>query len=191
MLDELLADPGVEEHVELAGRFGIMALHGGIEAGTFEIGRAVAAAAGASFYAILMPADVWWHVPSTKFDPRHSPGLTRFLTHVDAVASLHGFGRPGFERTLLLGGQNRPLAGRFGDALRSVRRLAVVDDLTSIPKNLRGVHAANPVNLPSRRGVQIEMSSDVRTGGVADAITTALTGAVSTEMRSLCVECDD
>jgi phage replication-related protein YjqB (UPF0714/DUF867 family) len=38
----------------------------------------------------------------------------------------------------------------------------VVDDLAAIPKELRGVHDQNPVNLPRRQGAQIELPPRVR-----------------------------
>ena len=38
----------------------------------------------------------------------------------------------------------------------------VVDDLEQIPTELRGVHRANPVNLPRRGGVQLELPPRTR-----------------------------
>ncbi|MCB0956399.1 MAG: hypothetical protein KDB12_09615, partial [Ilumatobacter sp.] len=35
-------------------------------------------------------------------------------------------------------------------------------DMEAIPTELRGLHAANPVNLPRHRGVQIELPPRVR-----------------------------
>ena len=49
MLDELLATIGVEERMVAGSRFGLCALHGGLEQGTAEIAEAAAEAAGASF----------------------------------------------------------------------------------------------------------------------------------------------
>jgi hypothetical protein len=38
----------------------------------------------------------------------------------------------------------------------------VVDDLSAIPKELRGKHARNPVNLPRGQGVQLELPPTIR-----------------------------
>ena len=92
MLDQLLATPGVREQCVLGSRFGFLALHGGLEAGTAEIARAAAVASNASIYAVVQPDDVRWHVPSHAFDPAHSCALVEFLAHVEQVVSVHGFG---------------------------------------------------------------------------------------------------
>ena len=38
----------------------------------------------------------------------------------------------------------------------------VVDDLEEIPRGLRGLHDANPVNLPRDGGVQLELPPTIR-----------------------------
>ena len=83
MFDELLAHPGVREVSELRSRFGFMAFHGGnLETGTDEIVAGRRRASGASYYAIIQPPDLRWHLPSTGIDPvRSGPGA--FLDHVD------------------------------------------------------------------------------------------------------------
>ena len=184
MLDSLLAFPGVEEHSVLRSRFGVLALHGGLEAGTAEIADAAAHAAGASLYAVVQPDDLRWHVPSHYFDPSLSPGLRDFLAHVDVVISVHGFGglRGSDERwtTALLGGGNRPLAARLAGELRNVLpHYRWVDDLSVIPARLRGVHVENPVNRPPRKGVQIELPPRVRRPGEdLDALIEVLAAAM-------------
>jgi phage replication-related protein YjqB (UPF0714/DUF867 family) len=170
MFDSLLAFPGVEERCELRSRFGFLALHGGLEAGTAEIADAAAHVAGASLYAVVQPDDLHWHVPSHYFDPSLSPGLRDFLAHVDVVISVHGFGglRGTDERwtTALLGGGNRTLAAHLASQLRTaLPHYRWVDDLSVMPVRLRGVHAANPVNRPARKGVQIELPPRVRRPG--------------------------
>ena len=167
VLGDLLATPGVEELCELGSRFGFMALHGGnLERGTDTIARAAADRAGASLYAVVQPPDLRWHVPSVAYDPKDSVCLATFLAHVDTVVTVHGYGREGLWATLLVGGRNRPLASRLGNALR--RHLGegftVLDDLLSIPRPLRGLHARNPVNLPRQGGVQLELPPRVRPG---------------------------
>ncbi len=170
MLDSLLAFPGVEEHAVLRSRFGFLALHGGLEAGTAEIADAAAHVASASLYAVVQPDDLHWHVPSHYFDPSLSPGLREFLGHVDVVVSVHGFGglRGSDERwtTALLGGGNRDLAARLADELRvALPHYRWLDDLSVMPARLRGVHADNPVNRPPHKGVQIELPPRVRRPG--------------------------
>ena len=128
MLDELLATDGVLEESRLRGRVGFMALHGGLETATYEIASEAAEASGASLYAVRQPWSLYWHVPSIQFDPSHSPALTDFLGHVGIVFSVHGFGRPGLESALLLGGSHRPLARRLGQAL-SARGFDAIDEI--------------------------------------------------------------
>jgi phage replication-related protein YjqB (UPF0714/DUF867 family) len=68
--------------------------------------------------------------------------------------------------TLLLGGLNRELAAKLGIALRAHLGdgFQVVDELDGIPRELRGVHRRNPVNLVAGRGVQLELPPRVRSG---------------------------
>jgi len=167
MLAELLEHRGVEEVCELRSRFGLVAIHGGsLEQGTDVVAAAAAERAGASLYAVRQPDDLNWHVPSTEFAPSASAALGAFVDHVDAVVSVHGYGRVGMWTTLLVGGGNRPLAGRLALALRSAlgEAFTVVDDLGAIPRPLRGVHPRNPVNLPRHGGAQLELPPRVRPG---------------------------
>ncbi len=167
MLSDLLAHDGVEEVCELRSRFGFVAIHGGsLERGTDVVATAAAERAEASLYAVRQPDDLNWHVPSTLFDPAASPALAAFVDHVDAVVSIHGYGRVGMWTTLLVGGGNRPLAGRVASALRSTLGdgFTLVDDMAAIPPPLRGVHPRNPVNLPRAGGAQLELPPRVRPG---------------------------
>jgi phage replication-related protein YjqB (UPF0714/DUF867 family) len=163
---ELLAHPGVEEVCELRSTFGLMAFHGGnLEVGTDSVAAQAAQHAGASLYAVLQPKDLRWHIPSTEVTPSASAALARFVEHVDVVVAVHGYGREGFWTTLLLGGQNRELAAHVGAALREEiepHGYDVLDELDAIPGPLRGVHRANPVNLPRRKGVQLELPPRIR-----------------------------
>ena len=166
MFAELLAHEGVQELCSLESRFGFMAFHGGnLEKGTDGAALEAASRAGASVYAVVQPADLRWHIPSTAVRPSESPALASFLDHVDVVIALHGYGAEGFWTTLLLGGQNRTLASHVGAALRATlapHGYDVVDELESIPARLRGVHPDNPVNLPRGGGVQLELPPRVR-----------------------------
>ncbi len=161
---ELLATPGVEELCELRSGFGFMAYHGGaLEEMTDVIARAAAERTGASYYGVHQPKGLERHIPSTRFDPEVSPRLAAFVGHVHTVVTVHGFGRRGYFTTLLLGGQNRRLAHHIGAALRRhLPAYEVATDLERIPQELRGMHPRNPVNLPPRRGVQIELPPRVR-----------------------------
>ena len=182
---DLLATPGVREVVHLRGTAGVLALHGGLEQHTAEMARAVAALARASRYTVVLPAGLYWHVPSVCFDPGQSAALARFLGHVDTVLSVHGFGRKGFAGTVLLGGSNRSLARELGGALRRRTALRVVDDLEAIPRPLRGVHRRNPVNLPHRGGVQVELSPGARQRPVREAVVTALADVLAAHQPGL------
>lgn len=161
MLSELLAHDGVVETSHLAGPVGVMALHGGLEAGTLEMAHDLARVTGASLYSVDQPASLWWHIPSTRYEAAASAGLAAYLAHVELSVSIHGFGRPGMESTVLVGGRHRVLAARFGTALREVG-VEVVDELGEIPRTLRGVHPRNPVNHSDDGGVQLELGSALR-----------------------------
>ena len=103
------------------------------------------------------------HLPSTRFDPAHSPTMAAFLDHVDIVVTVHGFGRRGFFSSLLLGGRNRDLAAHVAAHLAPrLPAYRLVSDIDAIPQDLRGLHPRNPVNLPRSAGVQIELPPRVR-----------------------------
>jgi phage replication-related protein YjqB (UPF0714/DUF867 family) len=160
---DLLGHPGVEEVLELRSPFGFLAFHGGLEQATDTIAAAAAAQAGASLYAVIQPAELRWHVPSSEFDPDHSPALAAFLDHVEVAVALHGYGRRGWWTKLLAGGTNRELAADVRQHVHArLRDYEVVDDLASIPSALRGMHPRNPVNRPRDGGVQLELPPRVR-----------------------------
>jgi phage replication-related protein YjqB (UPF0714/DUF867 family) len=160
----LLSRPGVQEVSELRGRVGFMAYHGGaLEAMTDVIARRAAELADASCYSVIQPPGMRDHLPSIQVNPDESDALAAFVDHVDIVITVHGYGRRGLFGSLLLGGTNRTFADHVGDALR--RTLPAYDvrtDIDTIPKPLRGLHPANPVNLPRQAGVQIELPPRVR-----------------------------
>jgi phage replication-related protein YjqB (UPF0714/DUF867 family) len=159
-----LAQPGVVEVCELRGHFGFMAFHGGaLEERTDLIATAAAKASGASLYAVLHPPPDPAHLPSTLVRPADSPALARFIEHVDVVVTVHGYGRWGMFTAVLLGGRNRQLAASIADRLRpALDGYEVITDLDAIPRELRGLHPENPVNLPRFDGVQIELPPRVR-----------------------------
>jgi phage replication-related protein YjqB (UPF0714/DUF867 family) len=190
MLRQLLATEGVREQWVKRSSFGFCALHGGLEAATAEIASAAALASGASFYAVVQPDDVYWHVPSHRYDPTESSVLQRFLAHVDVVISVHGFGgvRGADDRwtTALLGGSNRALAEALQKTLsHSLPGYRWIADIDVIPRHLRGLHPANPVNLARSGGVQLELPPRVRRPGVHyDTLVTTLSSvAVNAQRR--------
>jgi phage replication-related protein YjqB (UPF0714/DUF867 family) len=184
MLDQLLASPGVAEHLVTGSRFGFCALHGGLEQGTAEIAEAAASTSGASLYAVVQPDNLRWHVPSHRYDPTCSDALGAFVAHVDVVVSVHGFGglRDADDRwtTALLGGANRSLARELGDTLTAaLPGYRWVTDLDVMPARLRGMHPHNPVNRVAHAGVQLELPPRVRRPGEDfDALVNALASVV-------------
>ncbi|MFW2382060.1 MAG: poly-gamma-glutamate hydrolase family protein [Acidimicrobiales bacterium] len=162
---EVLALPGVDEHVELRSRFGFMAFHGGnLERRTDWIAWEAAERSGSSVYSVTQPPGTRHHFPSVTVLGAHSDRLRRFVDHCQVVIAVHGFGRHGHWDDLLLGGQNRELAVHAGDIMRETlpERYNVVTDIDAIPKSLRGIHPDNPVNKPPTAGMQLELPPGIR-----------------------------
>lgn len=161
---DLLAEPGVEEVLELRSRIGFMAFHGGsLERQTDVVAVDAAARSGASVYAVVQPFGLRWHIPSIEVSPAESPNLQQFVDHVDVAIAIHGFGREGCWTSLLLGGSNRDLAAHLTAHLEpALPDYTIVGELDEIPRELRGLHPRNPVNLPSGGGVQLELPPRVR-----------------------------
>jgi len=163
-LAELLEYDGVTEESVLRSTFGFMAFHGGaLEEMTDIVASRAAERAGASYYGIQLPDNLEWHIPSHRVTADQSPTLDEFLSHVDIVITVHGFGRAGFFTSLLLGGRNRRLALHLGASLRRhLPAYRIIDELDDIPENLRGLHQDNPVNVVTHAGVQLELPPRVR-----------------------------
>lgn len=159
-----LAEPGAVERVELRGSFGFMAFHGGqLERQTDRIATAAADAAGASLYTVTHPGPNPPHFPSIEVQRHESDALHAFFEHVDVVVTVHGYGRDGMFTSLLLGGGNRVLATALQDELTpALPDYEIVTDLDAIPRELRGLHPNNPVNVPRHGGVQLELPPRVR-----------------------------
>jgi phage replication-related protein YjqB (UPF0714/DUF867 family) len=82
---------------------------------------------------------------------------------VRVVVTVHGYGRDGMFTSLLLGGSNRELAAVLGNELAAaLPDYDIVMDLDAIPRELRGLHPDNPVNVPPEGGVQLELPPRVR-----------------------------
>ena len=157
----------MNEHLSLGSTVGFLALHGGLERGTFEIALEASRRSGASLYGVVQPEDLRWHLPSSEYDPAHSSALAAFLAHVETVVSVHGYGglRTSDDRwtTVLVGGSDRALAQRLAQCLRvALPDYSFLDDIDSIPEHLRGVHPENPVNRVRGGGVQLELPPRVR-----------------------------
>jgi phage replication-related protein YjqB (UPF0714/DUF867 family) len=161
---ELLAQDGVREECELRSTFGFMAFHGGnLEKGTDLVARLAAERAGASYYGIIQPEGLEWHIPSHEFVKGTSHTCDAFLQHCNIVVTVHGYGRAGYWTHLLLGGRNRRLARHMASHMRRhLPDYTIVDNVDAIPKKLRGLHHDNPVNVPVHAGVQLELPPRVR-----------------------------
>ena len=100
-----------------------------------SIASVAAERSGASYYGVLQPEDVQWHIPSHKVSPDSSPQLATFIEHVDIVITIHGFGRRDHFTSLLLGGQNRDLADHVARHLEPrLPDYNIVTDLDLIPQ---------------------------------------------------------
>jgi len=171
MFRDLLQHPDIDEvcvlrdhHSERSRRIGFMAYHGGgLEEMTEVVAQLAAARGDCSYYGVHQPRGMERHVPSIEVSPDDSEHLRAFLDHVHVVVTIHGYGRQGYYSTLLLGGQHRDFARHIGGHLRRhLPAYRIIDDVDEIPKELRGLHPRNPVNLPPARGVQIELPPRVR-----------------------------
>ena len=184
-LRDLLDVPGVTEECALRSTVGFMALHGGSQdRGTDHIARLAAERSGSSYYAIVQPPNLRVHITSRLHDPAHSPTLQTFLDHVHTALSVHGFGRDSLTLRVDLthgpvvepygppmrGTQTGPLTGiivggRNARLLEQARSIFSdrVDGYHVADERLRlGFHPENPVNLPRRHGIQIELPPGLR-----------------------------
>ena len=188
-LADLLSWPGVQEICELRSPVGLMALHGGSQdRGTHEMASRAAEQTGASYYAIVQPRGLRFHLTSRRHNPDDSDRLRAFLRHVEIAISVHGIGREGFALTAdpvggvviepygpaLRGRQSGPLrgiiVGGMNTELLDVARQLFRDRFTGYQvadERVRlGFHPKNPVNVPSSHGVQVELPPGLR--GIGD-----------------------
>lgn len=162
--DQLLARPGVVEVLDLQGRVGICAFHGGnLERATELIAAEAASRSGSSFYAVIQPKGMRHHIPSARVEPARSPRFSAFLEHCSHIITVHGYGHRGYVTSVLCGGGNRHLAGHVARHLRdALPYYDSIDDIDRIPRSLRGLHPDNPCNLTSAGGMQLELPPRVR-----------------------------
>jgi phage replication-related protein YjqB (UPF0714/DUF867 family) len=155
-----------------------MAFHAGLEAGTYEIAAAAAAASGSSLYTVRQPDTLRWHVPSALVDPDGSEVLATWLDHVERVIAVHGYGRRQRPWDVLVGGADPDRAREVAADLRAadLDALRIVEDPDEIPAGLRGRHPDNPVNRCRDGGVQIEFPVRARFGPMILDIAATLAG---------------
>ena len=152
------------EELSIRSQIGIMAYHGGtLEKATDAIARETAEQTGASYYGLIQTNDDPLHFPSTKLNEYASENLKEFFQHVKLVITIHGYGREHLFHSVLLGGRNRALASHLASFLKiALPDYSFVSDLEEIPKELRGLHPKNPVNIPPLAGVQVELPPTLR-----------------------------
>jgi phage replication-related protein YjqB (UPF0714/DUF867 family) len=173
----------------LRSAVGFLALHGGSQdRGTDQLANQAAERSGASYYAIVQPADLRVHLTSRLHNPDHSETMRSFLQHVEIAISVHGYGRDGFsvwvdpERGLVIepygpalrGRQTGPLRGIIvgglnGELVDAARRLLhdrFAGYHTADERVRLGFHPDNPVNLPVLGGIQVELPPGLR--GIGD-----------------------
>ena len=162
---DLLAEPGVQEIVEVRSSVGLLAFHGGsLERMTDVIAVDAAERAGASVYAVVQPPGLRWHVKSIDVTPDASDAPA----HVPRPRGGGDRGtrlRPGRDVDVAAPRRIQPLTGPSTSPATCAPALPdyeIVDELDAIPVELRGLHERNPVNLPRLGGVQLELPPRVR-----------------------------
>ena len=160
----LLETSDAYEELEIRSEVGLMAYHGGtLEKATDAIARETAELCGASYYGLIQTNDDPLHFPSTKLFDYGSENLNVFFQHVRVVITIHGYGREHLFHSVLLGGRNRALASHLASFLKmALPDYSFENDLEQIPKELRGLHPKNPVNIPALTGVQVELPPTLR-----------------------------
>jgi phage replication-related protein YjqB (UPF0714/DUF867 family) len=210
-LAELLTLPGVREECVLRSNVGFMALHGGSQdRGTDQIASRAAEQAGASYYTVVQPAELRVHLTSRRHKPEHSALFRAFLRHVDISISVHGYGRDGFalwidpDRGLVIEPYGPAVRGNQSGPLRGIILGGLNVDLLSAARQLLhnrfadyhvadgrvrlGFHPDNPVNLPSARGIQVELPPGLRGIGEFGEDPVARHDGVVTEVVAALVE---
>ena len=164
MATNLLETSDAYEELEIRSEIGLMAYHGGtLEKATDVIARETAELCGASYYGLIQTNDDPLHFPSTKLFDYGSENLNVFFQHVKVVITIHGYGREHLFHSVLLGGRNRALASHLASFLKmALPDYSFENDLEQIPKELRGLHPKNPVNIPALTGVQVELPPTLR-----------------------------
>ena len=164
MATSLLETSDAYEELEIRSEIGLMAYHGGtLEKATDAIARETAELCGASYYGLIQTNDDPLHFPSTKLFEYASENLNIFFQHVRVVITIHGYGREHLFHSVLLGGRNRALASHLASFLKmALPDYSFENDLEQIPKELRGLHPKNPVNIPALTGVQVEVPPTLR-----------------------------
>jgi phage replication-related protein YjqB (UPF0714/DUF867 family) len=155
----------VQEYLRLEGPLGLMAIHGGgIEPGTEEIAKFVADHSGASLYVYAgrrSGGNLSLHRPSHDARIEERALIVQFLEHVKTAISIHGHGR-GRDR-VYVGGLHESMVRRFVELARQVlSQYEWISDVKLIPPGLSGQSPGNVVNLPSAKGMQLELPVKLR-----------------------------
>lgn len=185
--EELLDEPQVFEYSRIAGRLGIMAVHGGkIEPGTEEIACQVAFETGSSLYVISPRGEKegsFYHVTSSRIDPRKSSALETFIRHVDIGISIHGYWEDW--DAIFLGGRNQDVKRIVAAELaRSFPNYGIVTNLDRIPRYMRGSKKENIINRPNFYGVQVELPPYMRQETARHIVVEALAESVRVASRN-------
>ena len=156
--------PNIKEELAIRSTSGFMSYHGGtLEKATDVIAREAAEISGSSYYGLVQTSEDPIHFPSTEMMNEQSDKLLTFLNHVQIVITVHGYGREHLFHSILLGGHNRSLAVHLASFLRvALPDYSFETRLEEIPKELRGLHSKNPVNVPPLAGVQLELPPTLR-----------------------------
>jgi phage replication-related protein YjqB (UPF0714/DUF867 family) len=164
MANKILEIPSAYEELSIRSEIGLMSYHGGtLEKATDAIARETAEQSGASYYGLIQTNDDPLHFPSTELFEYASNNLNVFFQHVKVVITIHGYGRESLFHSVLLGGRNRALASHIASFLKmALPDYSFENDLDGIPKELRGLHPKNPVNIPEFAGVQVELPPTLR-----------------------------
>ena len=164
MANKILEIPSAYEELSIRSGIGLMSYHGGtLEKATDAIARETAEQSGASYYGLIQTNDDPLHFPSTELFEYASNNLNVFFQHVKVVITIHGYGRESLFHSVLLGGRNRALASHIASFLKmALPDYSFENDLDEIPKELRGLHPKNPVNIPEFAGVQVELPPTLR-----------------------------
>ena len=164
MANKVLEIPSAYEELSIRSEIGLMSYHGGtLEKATDAIARETAEQSGASYYGLIQTDDDPLHFPSTELFKYASNNLNVFFQHIRVVITIHGYGRESLFHSVLLGGRNRALASHIASFLKmALPDYSFEKNLDEIPKELRGLHPKNPVNIPEFAGVQVELPPTLR-----------------------------
>lgn len=142
-----------------SSRFAVFAIHGGwIEAGTSELAKEIAGSRHGlySFEGMKTENNFDLHLTSTAFD---EPRALELAKRSRSCVSIHGFKDSTPEKTACIGGANLERAKLVAEAL-SHSGIPMKIEFPCV--RLPGTSLQNIVNRCRERGVQLELSSELR-----------------------------